>query len=457
MLRLIPSYPFGLMIGLMNCIVLTSLSTLSLADDWPQFRGPTGQGTVAETGIPIHWSPDSNVAWACDIPGKGWSSPVIRGNQVWLTTAVETPATEAQIEAARKRSGMSARQFSQQRVIGQVTLKAICVHRNTGKVLHDVDLFQLEMPDSIHSLNSYASPTPVIVDQQVVCHFGANGTACLNVENGQVLWKKSIKIQHGVGAGSSPVAYQDLIILVCDGMDKQFITAVNRLTGETAWTTPRPPIRATNGDMRKAYCTPLLVADQGREQLIIPGAQWVCSYDPASGKELWRVDHGSGFSNVPRPVYQNGVVYICTGFMRPELWAIRVDGTGDVSETHVLWRQSQQIPTMPSPLLVGQRIYTLHDRGILTCFDIKTGESLFRERIGGNFSASPLLVGDRVYLMSREGEVTVFKEGAQYKQLAQFSWDAQFMASPAIVGNTMYVRTDQQLLAVHDEQAAKAE
>ncbi len=330
-------------------------------------------------------------------------------------------------------------------VASQITLRAVCVDRDSGELLHDIELGTVENPEPIHSLNSYASPTPVIEAGRCYCHFGAFGTWCVDTRSGAVIWDRVLAIQHNVGPGSSPVIAGDRLVLVCDGADQQYIAALDKHDGRTVWRTPRPPIRIEDGDLRKAYCTPLLVSVGDQSLLVIPGAQWVIAYDPRSGEEIWRVDHGDGFSNVPRPVFADGRVFICTGFTSPQLWAIRVDGRGDVTETHVDWKQTKQIPTKPSPVLVDGLLYVIHDRGVATCFDAASGETIRRKRVGGNYSASALHVSGRIYVFSHEGETTVFETGREYRPLATNKIDGQIMATPAVVGDALILRSDTHL------------
>lgn len=416
-----------------------------MADDaWPQFRGPDGQGHAVGQNIPKTWSETENVTWSTEIPGRGWSSPVVADGQIWLTTAIELPADEA-LAAAKRGTGFMAPQLD---VAGRVTLQAIGVDLASGKIVHEVTLFDVAEPDAIHKLNSFASPTPVLDGGRLYCHFGTLGTACVDVSTGKVLWRNRLPLQHNVGPGSSPAIYDDLLIVPCDGVDVQYVCALDTQTGEQVWKTDRPPIRKEDGDQRKAYCTPLVVRAAAGDEVIIPGAQWVCSYEPKTGKELWRVDHGSGFSNVPRPVVAHGMAYICTGFMRPELWAIRLGGRGDVSESHVAWKQVEQVPTMPSPIVVGDEIYMISDKGVATCFDALSGEELWKERVSGNYSASPLYVDGRIYFFSREGKATAIQPGREFQQVAVNELPSGYMATPAVVDNALIVRTEQKLYRI---------
>jgi len=419
-----------------------------LLADWPEFRGPTGQGIAENSNIPLSWDENQRVTWKTEIPGKGYSSPVVLGEQIWVTTSIESKATEEQIKEQFEKSGLDEEKFKRRQVAGNVSLRAICVDRKSGRLLKNIELFAIDSPDAIHTSNSYASCTPVIESDRLYCHFGASGTACINPSSGEVLWERKILVDFSVGAGSSPVVYKDLIILVCDGIDQQFVTALNKHTGETVWRVERPPIRIEDGQRRKAYSTPLVVHHSGRDQLVIPGAQWVMSYEPETGEEIWRVDHGDGFSNVPRPVYGRGMVFICTGFGRAQLWAIRVDGIGDVTNTHVVWKQKSQIPTKPSPVLVDDLLFVMGDTGIATCFDALTGKPHWKQRIGGNHSASPLYASGHVYFFSHEGEIFVVKASSEFTKLATNRIDGQFMASPAVLDSTLILRSDSKLYRI---------
>jgi hypothetical protein len=428
--------------------LLCVAAATNLHADWTEFRGPSGQGNVGDAKLPLTWSETQNVTWKTEIAGKAWSSPVVVGDQIWMTTAVTNEPTPAQIEKQFQASGLTRPEFERRQVHGSLSLRAVCVDRTSGRLLRDIGLFEIDSPEAIHTANSYASPTPVIEEGRVYCHFGSNGTACIDTASGKVIWERSIATNFSVGAGSSPVVYDNVLVLVCDGIDKQFIAGLDKRDGKTLWETPRPPIRNPDGQQRKAYSTPLLVREGGRDQYVIPGAQWVVSYDPATGEELWRFDHGEGFSNVPRPVYGHGMVFICTGYGKPELLAIRVDGSGDVTQSHVAWRASGQISAKPSPVLVDDLLFVIGDAGIASCFDARTGKELWKERIGGNFSASPIATNDRIYLFSEEGDTTVIKAAREYIELAKSHVDGKLMASPAVVGSTLLLRSDSNLYRI---------
>jgi outer membrane protein assembly factor BamB len=235
---------------------------------------------------------------------------------------------------------------------------------------------------------------------------------------------------------------------VRDGCDKQYVTALDKHTGKTVWRTDRPPIDVDYLPYKKAFSTPLVVEVDGRPQMIIPGARRVIAYEPETGKPLWQCDYGNGFSNAPRPIVGHGMVYVCTGFAVPQLWAIRLGGRGNVSDTHVAWIERKQIPKRASPILVGDELYVVSDYGILSCLDARTGEMHWRERMPGNYSASPIHVEGRIYFFSHEGKTTVIQPGREFEILAENQLDGQIMATPAIAGQAMFLRTDTHLYRI---------
>ena len=336
--------------------------------------------------------------------------------------------------------------------VASIDLWAIQLDAATGDIVREVKLFHIDDPDPIHGLNSYASPSPVLADGRCYCHFGSFGTACVDCTSGEVVWRNALSLEHMVGPGSSPVVHDDLLIIPCDGCDRQFVAALHLATGKTAWKTPRPPIRKEDGDLRKAFCTPLVIEVDGVEQAVIPGAQWFIAYDPHTGKELWRVDHGSGFSNVPRPVFDGQNVFLCTGFGPTELWAVDPRGRGDVSATHVAWKATgKRIPTQPSPALVDGRLYLVNDTGVASCYDATSGELVWIKRVSGNFSASPLAADGRVYFCNREGITTIVEAGDKYVELAKNRLDGSIMASPAATDGDLLLRTDTHLYRINGE------
>jgi outer membrane protein assembly factor BamB len=404
----------------------------SADENWPQFRGPTVQGVSDATSLPQTWSEKENVAWKSAIHGKAWSSPVVWGDQVWLTTATEN---------------------------GQ-RLSVLCVDKNSGKVVHDLKLFDVPVPQYAHPFNSYASPTPAIEDGRVYVVFGSPGIACLDTKTGKPIWeRRDFVCNHWRGAGSSPVIFKDLLILPFDGADYQYIVAMDKKTGKTVWKTDRSvdfqdldPATGkpqADGDWRKGYSTPRVATfDGGQPILISLGSKAIYAYEPNTGAELWRVENRATHSGSATPVIGDGLIYINTGHGKAELWAIRPGGKGVVTDTHVAWKVKRNVPTRASVLLHDGLIYLVDDGGIASCVDAKTGDDVWRQRIGGNYSASPLYADGRIYFFSEDGATTVLAPGRELKKLAENKLDAGFMASPAVTGNALILRTKTHLYRI---------
>ncbi|MDZ4658808.1 MAG: PQQ-binding-like beta-propeller repeat protein [Bythopirellula sp.] len=431
--------------NLIFCLIAChGFATCRAESIWPEFRGPGGQGISTEKNLPLTWSESENIRWKTPVPGFGWSSPVVAEGKIWLTTATVVEASEEE-RAAKVAGTMMADQMTAART---VTLWAVELDLASGSVLRKIKLLEVVEPAPIHSLNSYASPTPILEGTRLYCHFGDYGTVCLDTNTGKTLWEKRFALDHRVGPGSSPALWEDLLIVPCDGADVQYIVALNKDTGETVWQIDRPPIEETNGEFRKSYSTPLVIEVNGAEQVVIPGAQWCIAYEPRTGKEIWRVNHGRGFSIVPRPVFDGELLFFCTGYMSGKLLAVRPDGTGDVTDSHIAWEQDKQIPTMPSPVLIDNRIYLASDGGIAACYDAATGEEKWRGRLEGRFSSSPLYAEGRIYVASHAGVTTIFAASDEFKILAENQLDGQLMASPVPVDGTLLLRTGTHLYRV---------
>jgi outer membrane protein assembly factor BamB len=395
------------------------------AADWPAFRGPDGQGHSTSKNVPLTWSETENIAWKTELPGLGWSSPSIADDQIWVTSGVD--------------EGHS--------------LRALAVDRAGGKLLFDVEVFQLENPGSIHALNSHASPTPVIDGNRVYVHFGAHGTACVSTD-GRVVWKtQELKYNHVHGPGGSPVVWKNLLIFSCDGADQQFVVALDKNTGAVRWKRPREHIseaRKTGKlEVPMAYCTPLLIELEGRTQLVSLGSDEVVSYDPATGDELWWFTF-NGYSNVSRPVFGNGTLYFSSGFGAPTFYAIRAGGQGDATETAKLWSfaSAPLVPRDVSPLLVAGELVTISDSGIAVCFDAATGAQHWQQRLGGKFWASPVYADGRIYCLDEQATTTVLAPGTTFEKLATNKLDGQAQASPAIVDGAIFLRTSTHLYRI---------
>ncbi len=416
------------------------------ADNWPQFRGPDGQGH-ADGDAPSVWSEDKNIVWKSRIPGQGWSSPVVFDEQIWLTTAAAGETSEEE----RKRRLADTTNSQPLNVVSNLVMRAICIDRESGRFLHDIKLMAEPAPEPIHTLNSFASPTPIIEDGRLYCHFGPNGTACVDTVNGKVLWtNQDLQFKTENGAGSTPVLCDDLLIFHCDGSDTQSVVALNTQDGSVVWKTPRSGKMRDNPQLRKAYGTPLVVEIDGESVLMSPGADWLYAYDPSTGVELWKLNYGElGFSIVPRPVARDGVLYFCTSFMNSELLAVRYAENDGAVTPEILWRFKSQVPQVPSPLLVDQLIYFVSDNGgIVTCLEANTGQMLWRQRLGGNYAASPVYAGGRIYFFDRDGLTHVLKPGRKFELIGENKLDGRVMASAAVVDGSLFVRTDDALYRI---------
>ena len=282
--------------------------------DWPQFRGPGGDGVAMDQSVPTEFGEQKNVTWKTEIPGKAWSSPVVSDGVIWVTTAIERLPTEEEKIALFKQADIAENKFKQLAIAKSIELKLLAIDFASGSILKTIDLTVVEQPDAIHTVNSYASPTPVIDGDHIYCHFGTYGTFCINRATGAEVWKRRLPLAHSVGPGSSPFIYQDMLVLIQDGLERQYVTALNKFTGVRIWETDRPEMDAPDGDQKKAFCTPIAVTDsKGRDQLICMASQWIVAYEPATGKEIWKLYHGKGFSVVPRPVFADDVVYFSNG------------------------------------------------------------------------------------------------------------------------------------------------
>jgi outer membrane protein assembly factor BamB len=411
--------------------------------DWKQWRGPTGQGH-ANANLPTEWNETKNVKWRTPVPGKGWSSPVIEGNQIWITTAFETLASkeETAIRLKKNTGGVPVH------VLSRVRLHAVCIDKRNGKLLHNIEVISKNKPQWVHKFNSYASPTPVIEASRVYCHFGAYGTVCVDSKTGRIIWRnQDIWVNHETGPGSSPVLWKDLLIFHMDGSDKQFVVALDTKTGKEKWRIARSGKMHENPQLKKSFGTPLLREIDGKPVLISPGSNWLYAYDPGTGKELWKVGYGTlGFSLVPRPVTGHGMIFMSTGFMKAKLLAVRYANT---AKPDIVWSYARSVSTQPSPLLVGDELYFITESGgLITCLNAHTGKPHWVERIGGNYSASPTFSIGKIYFHSREGVTTVLQAGKTFKVLAKNKLKGQHMASAAVDGNALILRTDKALYRV---------
>lgn len=426
-------------IFLLTALLLCVASHLARAD-WPDYRGPWGNGCATAPGdtkvlgLPLHWSESNNVTWKTAIPYRGWATPVVMGGQVWVTTATE-----------------DGHDFF-----------AIGLDAKSGKILFNEKLFHQDDPEPLNngaSMNCYATPSPAIEPGRLYVHFGRFGTACLDTSNGKVIWKREdIQCRHYRGPASSVILYQNLVILTMDGVDVQYHIALDKQTGKTVWKTDRsvawndenvPGQMARDGDQRKAHSTPLIVTVAGQTQMLSAGAKAAYGYDPANGKELWRVQYAD-WSAAPRPVFDNGLAFFVTGLARRELLAVKTDGHGDVTDTHIAWKFNKHVGSYASPLLVDGLLYTAAEENYVTCLEAATGQVVWSERIGGKYAASPVFADNRLYFFNQAGGTTVLKPGRQFEVLATNSLASGFMACPAVDGKALYLRTRTHLYRIED-------
>lgn len=410
---------------------------------WPQFRGPLGNGHATAERLPTSWSEQKGIDWKVDVPGKGHSSPVIADGKIWLTTAITTPLTDAQ----KQEKLANVAEAKSLDLVGQLSLHILCFDVTSGKLLHDTEVFAVPNPEPIHHTNTYASPTPVLDGQNVFVHFGTYGSGCIDARTGEVKWRNNeFHVDHQNGPGSSPILWKNLMIFHLDGTDHQFIVGLNVKDGKLVWRTDRSGEMHPTPAMQKAYCTPTIIETSQGPELISPAANWVYAYNPENGSELWKAAYGElGFSTVPKPIVGHDMAYVCTSFMKSKLLAVRFGGKGDVTSSHIVWTSESQIPKKPSLLLVGQELYVLNDAGILTCLDALSGKEIWRERIGGNFAASPLFCQGLIYLFSEEGKTTVVRAGRTYEEVAVNELSEGCNASPAVVDNALILRTQSHL------------
>jgi len=434
------------MIRAILAVVMVTFAATARAD-WPEFRGPTSDGHAAVADdahsgrVPLRWSETENVRWKTAIPHRGWSTPVVMDGQVWLTTATE-----------------DGHDFY-----------AICVDAASGQILHNVHLFHCDEPEPLgNNVNCYAAPSPAIEPGRVYVHFGSYGTACLDTKSGEVLWKRDdLPCRHYRGPASSVILFENLLILTMDGADLQYVAALDKTTSDTVWKTDRDvewndqhptgeyaqyADMARDGDFRKAHSTPLVVTVDGEPQMISVGAKAAHAYDPRTGGEYWRVYYDD-WSGAPRPLVQDDTTFIVTGLMHPELWAIELGGTGDVTDSRVTWRLTRGVAKTASPLLVDGLIYMVTDDGVLSCVDSASGDLLGRKRLGGRYAASPIYAGGRIYFCSQDGETTVLQPGRDFEVLAVNTLDDGSLASPVAIDGALFLRTKTHLYRIEDADA----
>ncbi|MEO1618644.1 MAG: PQQ-binding-like beta-propeller repeat protein [Planctomycetota bacterium] len=420
---------------------------------WNQFRGPRGNGVSFANNLPVKFDESKNVRWKTAITGEGWSSPVVWENEIWLTAG------------DRKKN----------------ELRAICVDIASGEIVKDVKVFDTVprkvdpayMHDSPH-LNSMATPTPVVEEERVFVSFGSQGIACLDRRTGDKLWeRRDLRVYQPVRQGSSPIVDDNNVYMAFDGTDQQFFVALDKQTGKTRWKRDRnvatdwgSTLRARGlepkkggggkpGDNHKAFATAHLIVADGQRQLIAPAAEATIAYNPDNGEELWRVVHPGGFNVAARPLYAHGLVYVFTSGLTGYLMGIRPDGQGDVTKTHVVWSTTRGTPHIPSPVIARDLMFLVTDKGgIVRCLEAETGEEIWKTRLGGDHWASPILAGDQLYFCSKQGDVFVLNANREEPELiAKNNLKASFIASPAVVGSSLILRSTTHLYCIQSDYA----
>jgi outer membrane protein assembly factor BamB len=408
---------------------LVALLVVSLAasdpekQNWPEFRGPNGSGLApAGCNPPVTWNEKEHVRWKIAIHGKGWSSPVVGSKEIWLTTATEDGHE----------------------------LFAVAVDAETGSILHDIKVFDVEKPEFCHPTNSYASCSPTIEAGRVYVHFGSYGTACLDTATGKKLWeRRDFPCDHFRGPASSPVLCDNLLIVSFDGIDQQYIIALDKTSGQTVWKKNRSTDYQTdNGDLKKAYSTPGIFTLQGRKEIVSPGAVATIAYDPKTGEELWSVRHG-GMNTASRVLHGTGRYFLTTGDSPTHLIAVADQGSG---KRRVDWLASKAVPKRSSPILVDDLVYLVSDGGVFTCIEAETGKEVWQKRLAGNYWASPICAAGRLYFPDQEGTTVVLQTGREFKLLAQNKLDIGCNASPAVRGNDLILRTRTHLYCIGAQQ-----
>ena len=427
-----------LLTSLLSCSTLLAQSGTTPLH-WPDRQGPTRDGRIPEAEwprLPLEWDEASGkgIAWKTPIENEGHSSPIIGGDLVWFTAAT-TDGHKMYVYA---------------------------INRHDGKIVHHKLLFENEAPEELgNPVNNYAAPSPTMDETGVYVHFGTYGTAKLEAKTAKVIWqRRDINVRHFRGPGSTPVLFENLLILTYDGIDRQFVTALDMDTGKTVWLTNRTtdygdldkegkPTR--NGDLRKAYGTPTLMDVDGQMQLLSVGSRAAFGYDARTGKEIWTIRH-TEFNASARPVVDGNIAYINTGSERSHLVALKLDkdAKGDLTETpRILWDRAKRNAVLSSPILVNGYIFQATGAAVGTCADPKTGEDVWSERISpGKFIAAPIATKDRIYFISDTGDVTVIAPSPEFKVIATSKFESPVTASPAVAEGAIFVRTKTHLCKV---------
>ena len=420
--------------------ILFSISTFADDLNWNQFRGPHEDGTSTAKDLPVTFAEGSpEIVWKVAVPGRAWSSPVAWGKQIWVTNAPEIQNLTPEKPKLDK----------------PIDLTVLCIDFDTGRVILDLKLFQIDEPQFTHPTNSYASCTPFLEEGRIYVHFGTYGTACLDTATGEKIWeRRDLECNHWRGPGSSPIVYGDLLYLTFDGFDVQYITALDKKTGRTVWRSDRNvDFGTTDGDAKKAYSTPILIHVDGRDELVSPFASATIAYNPKTGEPIWTVRHG-GMNAAGRPLFGNGLVYIATADGKNPMIAVNPKGEGDLTN-NIVWRSNKSIPKRPSQILLGDLMFMMNDGGVASCIDAKTSKEHWTKRFGGDYWASPLYADGLIYCFSQTGTIPVFKAEPTFELVAENKLASGFNASPAVVGKSLILRSMTDLYRIEKAKTEK--
>jgi len=431
---------------LFSLLLLTAHTAAAAPPHWAQWRGPDGQGIAGDPGVPLEWSPTKNVLWKTAIPGRGYSSPVVWGDRIFLTTAIEGDVVPG---AKGVKHVMEGQEFAHPDGVGadrQHTFKVVALDATSGRILWEKTAWEGTPYDTRHRRGSFAAPTPVSDGTLVYAYFGAEGLYTYDFQgNLKWSWKTGGIASFGVGVGTSPVLYQGILIVQCDedNGEKSFIVGLERKTGKEVWRTTR--------NVEVSWATPILVKSGGRDELVTAGSQAIIGYEPKSGRELWRMK-GLASNAVPSPVAGDGIVVVSAGYPVKIAVAVRPGGSGDVTETdRVLWKYDKGTAYVPSPILVDGLVYLVTDKGLISCLDAKTGKVHYeggRPPAGASYMASPVAVAGHLLLSSMDGDTVVLKAGTTHEIVRSNPLGEPIAASPAIVGGRLYIRGEHHLFAI---------
>ncbi len=412
---------------LFSFIFLFSCSTDS--QNWTHFRGSDMNGHASVETAPLNWSETENVVWKVPVNGLGYSSPVVFGNQIWLTSATED-GTE---------------------------FYTYCFDFETGKLINEKALFKSDEPQHIHSTNSYATPTPCIEKGFVYVHYGTFGTACINTDNFEVVWKREdMPCKHMQGPASSLIIHKDKLIVHLEGTEDPYVVALDKKNGKTIWKSVRPaeiydPLEPV---FRKSFQTPIVIEVGGKE-LLISNSSFLCfAHDVNTGEVIWTIEYGYD-STVSQPLFYDGLVYVNSGWIFEDnkpfftrLYAVDPTGKGDVTKTHIKWMNEDEMPQIATPVIVDGKMYMVHDRGMVTCLDPKTGAPIWKEKLKGNFNASPIYAAENIYFMNVKGVCTIIKPGYSFQKVAENDIDGTVKTTPVFVQDKMILRSDKFLYMI---------